>query len=42
MNQDVLDAIQDYLHFLRVERQLSDNTLQSYKEILLLILRIFS
>jgi integrase/recombinase XerD len=31
MNQDVLDAIQDYLHFLRVERQLSDNTLQSYK-----------
>ncbi|MBK3494282.1 site-specific tyrosine recombinase XerD [Viridibacillus sp. YIM B01967] len=31
MNPVVLDAIEDYLHFLRVERQLSDNTLQSYK-----------
>ena len=30
MNQ-FTDPIEDYLHFIRVERQLSDNTLQSYK-----------
>lgn len=27
---EIQDAIADYLHFLRVERQLSENTLQSY------------
>ncbi|MGX9133777.1 site-specific tyrosine recombinase XerD [Rummeliibacillus sp. JY-2-4R] len=31
MKQDILDAIADYIHFLRVERQLSENTLQSYE-----------
>ncbi|MEK4228898.1 site-specific tyrosine recombinase XerD [Solibacillus sp. FSL H8-0538] len=30
MNQ-YTDPIADYIHFIRVERQLSDNTLQSYK-----------
>lgn len=29
--QALKDAIEDYLHFIKVERQLSDNTLQSYK-----------
>ncbi|MER1985499.1 MAG: site-specific tyrosine recombinase XerD [Solibacillus sp.] len=29
------DPIEDYLHFIRVERQLADNTLQSYKRDLL-------
>lgn len=29
--QALTDAIEDYLHFIKVERQLSDNTLQSYK-----------
>ena len=31
MKQEIQDAIADYIHFLRVERQLSENTLQSYK-----------
>ncbi|AMW98594.1 site-specific tyrosine recombinase XerD [Rummeliibacillus stabekisii] len=31
MKQEILDAIADYIHFLRVERQLSQNTLQSYE-----------
>lgn len=30
MKQEIQDAIADYIHFLRVERQLSENTLQSY------------
>lgn len=29
--QALKDPIDDYLHFIKVERQLSDNTLQSYK-----------
>ncbi|MER2030488.1 MAG: site-specific tyrosine recombinase XerD [Solibacillus sp.] len=29
--QALKDSIEDYLHFIKVERQLSDNTLQSYK-----------
>lgn len=29
--QSLQDPIEDYLHFIKVERQLSDNTLQSYK-----------
>lgn len=29
--QALNDSIEDYLHFIKVERQLSDNTLQSYK-----------
>lgn len=29
--QALKDPIEDYLHFIKVERQLSDNTLQSYK-----------
>lgn len=29
--QALTDAIEDYLHFIKVERQLSANTLQSYK-----------
>jgi tyrosine recombinase XerD subunit len=28
---DIADAIEEYIHFLRVERQLSENTLQSYE-----------
>lgn len=31
MQQEIHDAIADYTHFLRVERQLSENTLQSYE-----------
>lgn len=31
MNRQLLDPLQDYLHFIRVERQLSENTLASYK-----------
>jgi len=31
VKQEIQDAIADYIHFLRVERQLSENTLQSYK-----------
>lgn len=31
MEQEIVDAIEDYIHFLRVERQLSKNTLQSYE-----------
>lgn len=31
MNQSFIDALDDYLHFLRVERQLADNTLASYR-----------
>ncbi len=31
MQQEIKDAIADYIHFLRVERQLSENTLQSYE-----------
>lgn len=31
MKQEILDSIADYIHFLRVERQLSENTLQSYE-----------
>lgn len=31
MKQPLADALADYLHFLRVERQLADNTLQSYR-----------
>lgn len=30
-NQYFQDAIEDYIHFLRVERQLADNTLASYR-----------
>lgn len=33
--QALTDPIEDYLHFIKVERQLSDNTLQSYKRDLL-------
>lgn len=33
--QPFLDALEDYLHFIRVERQLADNTLASYKRDLL-------
>lgn len=29
--QPFLDALEDYLHFIRVERQLADNTLASYR-----------
>lgn len=29
--QNLHDPIEDYIHFIRVERQLSDNTLSSYK-----------
>ena len=29
--QSLQDPIEDYLHFIKVERQLADNTLQSYK-----------
>lgn len=29
--QTLINPIEDYLHFIKVERQLSDNTLQSYK-----------
>jgi len=29
--QKFIDPLNDYLHFIRVERQLSDNTLASYK-----------
>ena len=35
MNQKFIDALEDYLHFIRVERQLADNTLASYKRDLL-------
>lgn len=31
----VKDALEEYIHFLKVERQLADNTLQSYKRDLL-------
>lgn len=31
MKPDIADAIEEYIHFLRVERQLSENTLQSYE-----------
>ncbi|GEK34449.1 site-specific tyrosine recombinase XerD [Kurthia sibirica] len=31
MEKTIIDALEEYIHFLRVERQLSDNTLQSYK-----------
>lgn len=30
MEQQFIDALDDYIHFLRVERQLADNTLVSY------------
>ena len=33
--KEMKDAVADYLHFLRVERQLSDNTLASYERDLL-------
>lgn len=33
--QALTDPIEDYLHFIKVERQLADNTLQSYKRDLL-------
>lgn len=31
MDQTFYDALEDYLHFIRVERQLADNTLASYR-----------
>ena len=31
MKQAFIDSMEDYLHFIRVERQLADNTLTSYK-----------
>lgn len=31
MEQQLIDALDDYIHFLRVERQLADNTLVSYR-----------
>ena len=31
MNEKFYDALEDYLHFIRVERQLADNTLASYR-----------
>ena len=31
VKQEIQDMIADYIHFLRVERQLSTNTLQSYE-----------
>ena len=35
MEQQFVDALNDYIHFIRVERQLADNTLASYKRDLL-------
>lgn len=31
MMQSFLDALEDYIHFMRVERQVADNTIESYK-----------
>lgn len=42
MNPEVRDAVEEYIHFLRVERQLAQNTLTSYdKDIRAYVYSIF-